>query len=395
MIGRDVEIAALQRWLADPWARLAIVEGEAGIGKTTVWRSACSLAADARLRGRDVLAVRGRAPSGLRGADRPPRAAALRRGRRDGAPAPPGDRGGAADGRRPGRGARRAGGRLRGARPAAARRPSPAAGARRSTMPSGSTAPRWPRSRSRSAGWRPEDRVALMVARRSGVDDDASRALVAAVDPDARTTVAVGPLSLGAIHRLFRERLELSLARPRMVQVHEVCGGNPLFALEIGRGLVDEPARRTGRLPIPPSLGDALGTRLERADGPRAARGAAGRGGRRAHGRAARRRGRGARRDLRGWSRRRSSWPATARCDSSTRCWPRPPTPAARSASAAPPTPRSRVSWARRRSAHAISRSRRRGRTQRRRPPSTMRPTWRRGAAPRRRAATCASGRRR
>jgi hypothetical protein len=46
MIGRDAEIEVLEDWLADPWGRLAIVEGEAGIGKTTVWRAACERAAD-------------------------------------------------------------------------------------------------------------------------------------------------------------------------------------------------------------------------------------------------------------------------------------------------------------------------------------------------------------
>ena len=48
----------------------------------------------------------------------------------------------------------------------------------------------------------------------------------------------VTPLSVGAIHRLLWGRLSLTLPRPALVRVHEVVGGNPFFALEIGRGLV-------------------------------------------------------------------------------------------------------------------------------------------------------------
>ena len=48
----------------------------------------------------------------------------------------------------------------------------------------------------------------------------------------------VMPLSVGAIHRLLWGRLSLTLPRPALVRVHEVVGGNPFFALEIGRALV-------------------------------------------------------------------------------------------------------------------------------------------------------------
>src|SRR5947208_268366 len=46
--------------------------------------------------------------------------------------------------------------------------------------------------------------------------------------------LAVEPLSVGAISRLLWSRLELSLPRPKLVRVHEISGGNPFFALELG-----------------------------------------------------------------------------------------------------------------------------------------------------------------
>ena len=49
----------------------------------------------------------------------------------------------------------------------------------------------------------------------------------------------VGPLSVAAIHRLLWERLEVNLSRPVLMRVHEAVGGNPFFALELGRALAD------------------------------------------------------------------------------------------------------------------------------------------------------------
>jgi DNA-binding CsgD family transcriptional regulator len=49
--------------------------------------------------------------------------------------------------------------------------------------------------------------------------------------------LAVQPLSLGAIHRLLWGRLALNLPRPELVRLHEIAGGNPFFALELGRAI--------------------------------------------------------------------------------------------------------------------------------------------------------------
>jgi DNA-binding CsgD family transcriptional regulator len=81
--------------------------------------------------------------------------------------------------------------------------------------------------------------------------------------------LAVGPLSLGALHRLLDERLGLELTRPELTRVQEATAGNPFFALELGRELV-----RTGTRPmqghalhVPDSLHDLLGGRLARLPG--------------------------------------------------------------------------------------------------------------------------------
>jgi DNA-binding CsgD family transcriptional regulator len=85
--------------------------------------------------------------------------------------------------------------------------------------------------------------------------------------PDERLVeLALGPLSLGAVHRLLEERLGLELTRPELARVQEATAGNPFFALELGRELV-----RTGTRPspgqalrVPESLRELLGGRLAR-----------------------------------------------------------------------------------------------------------------------------------
>ena len=51
--------------------------------------------------------------------------------------------------------------------------------------------------------------------------------------------LAIEPLSVGVIHRLLWGRLGIALPRPVIVRVHSIAGGNPFFALELGRALVE------------------------------------------------------------------------------------------------------------------------------------------------------------
>jgi DNA-binding CsgD family transcriptional regulator len=51
--------------------------------------------------------------------------------------------------------------------------------------------------------------------------------------------VAVGPLSLAALQHLLRVRLAVNLPRPMLRRVHDTSRGNPLFALELARALTE------------------------------------------------------------------------------------------------------------------------------------------------------------
>lgn len=52
--------------------------------------------------------------------------------------------------------------------------------------------------------------------------------------------IALGPLPLGAIHRMVRTRLGSSLTRPQLLRIHAASDGNPLHALELARALETE-----------------------------------------------------------------------------------------------------------------------------------------------------------
>src|SRR5215207_1323754 len=76
-------------------------------------------------------------------------------------------------------------------------------------------------------------------------------------------SVAIRPLSLGAVHRLLHERLGLVVARPILRRIHETAGGNPLYALELARALDRAASVAAGEpLPVPQSLAELVGDRI-------------------------------------------------------------------------------------------------------------------------------------
>ena len=77
-------------------------------------------------------------------------------------------------------------------------------------------------------------------------------------------TVELDGLSIGALHELFRTRLDVSFPRPTLVRLSETSGGNPLFALELADALGRRgSALASGEaLPIPSTVDELLRERL-------------------------------------------------------------------------------------------------------------------------------------
>ncbi|HEY2936249.1 MAG TPA: AAA family ATPase, partial [Gaiellaceae bacterium] len=78
--------------------------------------------------------------------------------------------------------------------------------------------------------------VRLLLARRLG-DGAQPSGLEQALGAERVQRLPVGPLSVGALHRFLRDRLGRPFARQTLLRIHEGSGGNPFFALELARVL--------------------------------------------------------------------------------------------------------------------------------------------------------------
>ena len=97
--------------------------------------------------------------------------------------------------------------------------------------------------------------VGVLVTRRG----DAANPLGLSHDMDERlVAVRVGALSVGALHHLIRTRLGVRISRPALARVHEASGGNPMFALEFAKSV----GSTDGPLPLPSSLEELVRERV-------------------------------------------------------------------------------------------------------------------------------------
>ncbi len=76
--------------------------------------------------------------------------------------------------------------------------------------------------------------------------------------------IVTGPLGPGALGEILGARLDVRFPRATLQRIHDVSGGNPLFALEIGRALQSQrTALKAGHdLPLPDELMSLLGDQL-------------------------------------------------------------------------------------------------------------------------------------
>jgi DNA-binding CsgD family transcriptional regulator len=105
--------------------------------------------------------------------------------------------------------------------------------------------------------------VGVVLARRTGLGSSLSVELLRSLG-DRATLLEVGPLDASALHRVISDRLGTTLPRPLLAEVQQASGGNPFFAIEIVRMLqrraTDVEAGRP--LPVPDSVHDIVEERL-------------------------------------------------------------------------------------------------------------------------------------
>jgi DNA-binding CsgD family transcriptional regulator len=104
-----------------------------------------------------------------------------------------------------------------------------------------------------------EVNVGFILARRPIRVTELERALEAG--PLQR--VKLGALSLGAMRRILWDRLGLTVSRPLLRRIVDVTQGNPLFALEVGRSLLEQEALADAEdIPLPASVEELVGGRV-------------------------------------------------------------------------------------------------------------------------------------
>ena len=108
-----------------------------------------------------------------------------------------------------------------------------------------------------------EGPIGLLVARRLEAGNVPALSELALPD-DRFERLAVGPLDLNTLDRLLRDRADVQLNRPKLVELHAASGGNPFFALEIARSMVqlELPWTPGAPLPVPDNLRALVAERL-------------------------------------------------------------------------------------------------------------------------------------
>jgi DNA-binding CsgD family transcriptional regulator len=105
-------------------------------------------------------------------------------------------------------------------------------------------------------------RIGVLLTERTDADTGRGAAWLQLSRLDGVDRVRVGPLSLGALRKMIASRLGRAFSRPTMVRIGELSGGNPFYALELARAMGGQSP--TADADLPGSLADLVRTRLDR-----------------------------------------------------------------------------------------------------------------------------------
>src|SRR5262245_61668494 len=98
--------------------------------------------------------------------------------------------------------------------------------------------------------------IAVIASQRTG-DGDPERPLIKLREPDRTEMLEVGALEGPALGEMLRDRAPDPLSRQAVSRIGEASGGNPFYALELSRGL-DPDAAPSAALPLPASLEEVV-----------------------------------------------------------------------------------------------------------------------------------------
>jgi DNA-binding CsgD family transcriptional regulator len=109
-----------------------------------------------------------------------------------------------------------------------------------------------------------DEPIGFLLARRAEASEESRVGLETALDSDRLTRLVIGPLDIRSLDRLLRAQLGRQFLRPALVELQRVSGGNPFFALELGRALLTRDASLAPGepLPVPATLNELVRERL-------------------------------------------------------------------------------------------------------------------------------------
>jgi DNA-binding CsgD family transcriptional regulator len=103
--------------------------------------------------------------------------------------------------------------------------------------------------------------VGILGCVRSEIHDGASSTWLQLPRPEAINRIRLNPLSIHELHAAVASRLQRSFSRPAMGRIYEISGGNPFYAIELARALDDQSLRSTVAS-LPRTLSDVVRSRL-------------------------------------------------------------------------------------------------------------------------------------
>lgn len=110
------------------------------------------------------------------------------------------------------------------------------------------------------------ERIGLIAAARLDAHAPSRAPFGQALAPERVRQIKLGPLTVAALHDIIRAELGHTFARPTLVRIERTSAGNPFFALELARALLDsgESAAGSSLLAVPENLLELLARRLRR-----------------------------------------------------------------------------------------------------------------------------------
>jgi ATP/maltotriose-dependent transcriptional regulator MalT len=109
-----------------------------------------------------------------------------------------------------------------------------------------------------------EEPVGVLATARTGSDTESPLGLRSTLPPGRSDRLELGPLSLGALRRVVAGIVD-AITRPTLRRIQEVSGGNPLYAIELARALAADRESPSMGVRLPDSLQSAIDQRLDAA----------------------------------------------------------------------------------------------------------------------------------